>query len=189
MASRVFLLDRSGSMAVCRDDTIAGYNTFVDAQKEQGGTMTLVLFDHEINVVYENTPIADVKPLDEQTFVPRGGFPSGPVTRPEIDATGTSTVEKSTDVRSSPGPTVTTCAALTSAVPGKYVAEYATGRPTPGASATSTATPAPALACCAAACRAHSISLVVVGRKSPLPKRGVGCARTRYSPGARPKKR
>lgn len=73
MASRVFLLDRSGSMAACRDDTIAGYNTFVDAQKEQGGTMTLILFDHEIEVVYEKVPIADVKPLDEQTFVPRGG--------------------------------------------------------------------------------------------------------------------
>ena len=73
MASRVFLLDRSGSMDICRTDTIEGYNTFVDAQKEQGGTMTLILFDHEINVVYENTPIADVKPLDEATFVPRGG--------------------------------------------------------------------------------------------------------------------
>lgn len=73
MASRVFLLDRSGSMDICRADTIAGYNTFVDAQKEQGGTMTLVLFDHEINVVYDNMPIADVKPLDEETFVPRGG--------------------------------------------------------------------------------------------------------------------
>lgn len=73
MASRVFLLDRSGSMASCRDDTIGGYNTFIEAQKDQGGTMTLVLFDHEIETVYENTPIADVKPLDEQTFVPRGG--------------------------------------------------------------------------------------------------------------------
>jgi Mg-chelatase subunit ChlD len=73
MASRVFLLDRSGSMDICRADTIEGYNTFVDAQKEHGGTMTLILFDHEINVVYENTPIADVKPLDEETFVPRGG--------------------------------------------------------------------------------------------------------------------
>jgi hypothetical protein len=72
MASRVFVLDRSGSMDVCRDDTIGGYNTFVDAQKEQGGTMTLVLFDHEIETVYENTPVAEVKPLDRDTFVPRG---------------------------------------------------------------------------------------------------------------------
>ena len=71
--SRVFLLDRSGSMDVCRDDTIGGFNVFVDAQKPQGGTMTLVLFDHEVQVVYENTPIDDVKALDRDTFVPRGG--------------------------------------------------------------------------------------------------------------------
>jgi len=72
MASRVFILDRSGSMEVCRDDTINGYNAFVDAQKEQGGTMTLILFDHEITSVYENVPIADVTPLNRETFEPRG---------------------------------------------------------------------------------------------------------------------
>jgi len=71
--SRVFLLDRSGSMDVCRDDTIGGFNVFVDAQRQYGGSMTLVLFDHEVNVLYENTPIEDVKPLDHETFVPRGG--------------------------------------------------------------------------------------------------------------------
>lgn len=71
--SRVFLLDRSGSMESCRDDTIEGFNTFVEAQKPLGGTMTLALFDHEVNVLYENVPIDEVKPLDHDTFVPRGG--------------------------------------------------------------------------------------------------------------------
>jgi hypothetical protein len=70
--SRVFLLDRSGSMESCRDDTIEGFNSFIDTQKPLGGTMTLVLFDHEVQVLYENTPIAEVKPLDRDTFVPRG---------------------------------------------------------------------------------------------------------------------
>jgi uncharacterized protein YegL len=60
-------------MASCREDTIGGFNTFVDAQKENGGTMTLVLFDHEVNVLYETTPIGDVAPLTRETFVPRGG--------------------------------------------------------------------------------------------------------------------
>lgn len=73
MASRVFLLDRSGSMETCRDDTIGGFNAFIDAQKADGGTMTLVLFDHEVNVVYENKAIGDVEPLTPDTFVPRGG--------------------------------------------------------------------------------------------------------------------
>jgi uncharacterized protein YegL len=72
MASRVFVLDRSGSMEVCRKDTIDGYNAFVDAQKDQGGTMTLVLFDHEITPIYENVPIAEVTPLNHETFEPRG---------------------------------------------------------------------------------------------------------------------
>ena len=73
MASRVFLLDRSGSMESCRDDTIGGFNAFVEAQKADGGTMTLVLFDHEVNVLYENKTIGDVEPLTTETFVPRGG--------------------------------------------------------------------------------------------------------------------
>lgn len=73
MASRVFLLDRSGSMETCRDDTIGGFNAFVDAQKVDGGTMTLVLFDHEVDVLYQNKAIGEVEPLTANTFVPRGG--------------------------------------------------------------------------------------------------------------------
>lgn len=73
MASRIFVLDRSGSMEVCREDTINGYNAFVESQKDQGGTITLILFDHEITPVYENIPITDVTPLTQETFEPRGG--------------------------------------------------------------------------------------------------------------------
>ena len=70
---RVFLLDRSGSMDSCRQDTIDGFNTFVDSQKQFGGTMTLCLFDDEFETVYEKLPIEQVPPLTEHTFVPRGG--------------------------------------------------------------------------------------------------------------------
>lgn len=73
MASRVFLLDRSGSMETCREDTIEGFNAFVDAQKADGGTMTLVLFDHEVKILYENKAVTEVEPLTTDTFVPRGG--------------------------------------------------------------------------------------------------------------------
>ena len=72
MASRVFILDRSGSMETCREDTINGYNAFVESQKDEGGTMSLILFDHEITSVYENVPIAEVTPLNMETFEPRG---------------------------------------------------------------------------------------------------------------------
>lgn len=70
--NRVFILDRSGSMEVCRDDTIGGFNAFLREQQAEGGTLTLVLFDHEYQVVYENKPITECPPLTEQTFVPRG---------------------------------------------------------------------------------------------------------------------
>jgi hypothetical protein len=69
---RVFLLDRSGSMAIILDDTIGGYNSFVDSQRALGGTMSLYLFDHEVVNVYKDIPIADVKPLTKETYVPRG---------------------------------------------------------------------------------------------------------------------
>ena len=70
---RVFLLDRSGSMESCRQDTIDGFNTFIEAQKQFGGTMTLCLFDDQFETVYEKVPIEDVPVLTEDTFVPRGG--------------------------------------------------------------------------------------------------------------------
>ena len=69
---RIFILDRSGSMETCRDDTIGGFNAFVDSQKQFGGTITLIQFDHEYTLVYANKPIAEVEPMTRQTFVPRG---------------------------------------------------------------------------------------------------------------------
>jgi hypothetical protein len=72
MATRVFLLDRSGSMDECRDDTIDGYNSFIESQKTVGGTMSLYEFDHEILTVYENVSLEKVVPLTRETFEPRG---------------------------------------------------------------------------------------------------------------------
>ena len=69
---RCFILDRSGSMATMIDDTIGGFNTFVDTQKSLGGTMSLYLFDNEFETVYEDTPIQYVRILTENTFIPRG---------------------------------------------------------------------------------------------------------------------
>lgn len=69
---RVFILDRSGSMDICRDDTIGGYNSFVSDQKEFGGAMTLIQFDHEYEVTYKQKNIGDVDPLTRETFHPRG---------------------------------------------------------------------------------------------------------------------
>jgi Mg-chelatase subunit ChlD len=74
MANRslVFLLDRSGSMESCRDDTIGGFNSFVKDQAALGGKLTLVQFDHEIITTYTDMELKDVVPLTTETFQPRG---------------------------------------------------------------------------------------------------------------------
>lgn len=69
---RVFLLDRSGSMESCWDDTIGGFNAFLNDQKASGGNLTLIQFDHEYNMTCERTKIADVAPLTRDTYKPRG---------------------------------------------------------------------------------------------------------------------
>ena len=69
---RVFLLDRSGSMESCWDDTIGGFNAFLNEQKATGGTLTLIQFDHEYQMTYERVKIDEVKGLKRETYKPRG---------------------------------------------------------------------------------------------------------------------
>jgi len=68
------VLDRSGSMSSILDDTIGGFNTFIEEQKKLPGTanVTLVLFDDKCEVPYNAIPLKDLPKLDSTTFVPRG---------------------------------------------------------------------------------------------------------------------
>lgn len=68
------VLDRSGSMSAVREDTIHGFNQFLrDQQKVPGeATITLNQFDDIFEHVLKASRIADAKPLDDRTFVPRG---------------------------------------------------------------------------------------------------------------------
>lgn len=72
MALIHFLLDRSGSMETCLNDTIGGFNAFVREQAP-GSTMSLYLFNNSFETVYENRNIEDVERLTASTFRPRGG--------------------------------------------------------------------------------------------------------------------
>lgn len=69
-----FILDRSGSMGRIADETIGGFNAFVESQKNLPGkaTLSLVQFDHEYSVVHNNQPIESIPALDKSTFQPRG---------------------------------------------------------------------------------------------------------------------
>jgi hypothetical protein len=73
------ILDRTGSMAVIRDDTIGGFNTFLQQQKAEPGsaTLTLVQFDSQdpYEVIHRFKPIAEVPELTRETYVPRASTP------------------------------------------------------------------------------------------------------------------
>lgn len=70
----VAIIDRSGSMAGLIDDTIGGFNTFLEEQKALPGSikLTLVQFDHEYEITCDGLDINDVKPLTNDTYKPRG---------------------------------------------------------------------------------------------------------------------
>ncbi len=70
----VCILDRSGSMQSMRDDAIGGFNAFLEEQKKLPGAahLTVVLFDHEYDVLHQGVDIQQVAPLNSDTYVPRG---------------------------------------------------------------------------------------------------------------------
>ena len=69
-----FVLDRSGSMESCREAAIEGFNSFLLEQQEIDGLakLTLVLFDDEYLVPIDALPVAEILPLNSDSYVPRG---------------------------------------------------------------------------------------------------------------------
>jgi hypothetical protein len=84
----VVILDRSGSMLGTTDDTIAGYNSFIEEQKNVVGKarLTLVQFDASsfsanlgarpgIETIYSKLPLKSVPPLNRDMYQPYGNTP------------------------------------------------------------------------------------------------------------------
>lgn len=73
------LLDRSGSMEDCRDQTIGAFNEYVHSLKVQsqaGTRLSLTTFDTEsTDLVIDTLRVEDAPKLTRETFVPRGGTP------------------------------------------------------------------------------------------------------------------
>lgn len=71
----ICILDRSGSMTIRRDDTIGGFNRFIEDQRKIGidARVTLVTFADERTIVYNGREIFNVRPLDHFTYAPGGG--------------------------------------------------------------------------------------------------------------------
>lgn len=73
-----FLLDRTGSMAPIADDTVGGFNTYLETLQKSGEAIafSLVQFDSmSIDKLYVRVPVAEVPALTRATYVPRGSTP------------------------------------------------------------------------------------------------------------------
>ena len=68
----VFLLDRSGSMRGIEQDTIGGYNSYIESQKNNDVKVTTVLFDDKYEVITNREDIKNIKELTNETYYVRG---------------------------------------------------------------------------------------------------------------------
>lgn len=70
----VFILDRSGSMSGLEKDTIGGFNSTIEKQKNEPGEVLVstVLFDGETEVLHDRVELAKIPPMTEKEYYARG---------------------------------------------------------------------------------------------------------------------
>lgn len=70
----VFILDRSGSMCGLEADTIGGFNSMINRQKQQEGKcyVSTVLFDDVSEVVHDRVLLDDIRPMTDKDYYVRG---------------------------------------------------------------------------------------------------------------------
>ena len=70
----VFILDRSGSMMSLTDDTIGGFNSFIEKQKSEPGDalLTTVLFDDQYEILHNGMNLKEVQPMTRDQYWARG---------------------------------------------------------------------------------------------------------------------
>ena len=68
------VVDRSGSMEAIKSDAIGGFNSFLSEQKREPGEtrFSLVLFNHEYELVYDGQDIQKIPDLNEKNYTPSG---------------------------------------------------------------------------------------------------------------------
>lgn len=70
----IFLIDRSGSMHGSEDDTIGGFNSFIEKEKAKDfeTKVTTILFDNKYEVLYKRRDISEVGELTSDEYFVRG---------------------------------------------------------------------------------------------------------------------
>lgn len=71
----VFILDKSGSMAGMESDTVGGFNSMIDKQKNGEGEVLVstVLFSNYSEVLHDRKPLKEIEPLTEKDYFVGGG--------------------------------------------------------------------------------------------------------------------
>ena len=66
----VFILDRSGSMSGLEGDTIGGFNSLSEKQKQQRGKclVTTVLFDSRVVTLHDRVELQDLRPMTREDY-------------------------------------------------------------------------------------------------------------------------
>lgn len=74
MTELVFVLDRSGSMYGLEQDTIGGFNSMLEKQKQESGEafVTTILFDNNVEVLHDRLPLASVSNMTDKEYTVRG---------------------------------------------------------------------------------------------------------------------
>ena len=70
----VFILDRSGSMSGLETDTIGGFNSLIEKQREEEGEayISTILFDDVSEVLYDRKELNQIQPLTKKDYYVRG---------------------------------------------------------------------------------------------------------------------
>ena len=66
----VFIIDRSGSMSGLENDTIGGFNSMIEKQKQAEGqaVVSTVLFDDEIKVLHDRVSIESIRKMTDKDY-------------------------------------------------------------------------------------------------------------------------
>jgi uncharacterized protein YegL len=70
----VVVLDSSGSMESIKDDTIGGFNSFLDDQRDEPGEATLTVYEFAstVDCLFQGRPIEEAPRLDAERYSPGG---------------------------------------------------------------------------------------------------------------------
>ena len=70
----IFVIDKSGSMSRLTNDTIEGFNGFVESQKDDTKTtLTTVLFDTSWKTLHDGVDVYEVSPMTNKDYIAGGG--------------------------------------------------------------------------------------------------------------------